>query len=195
MAAPLLFLNQDGKLLDLIRKGDEEALVALYASNRRPVTALVTRNNGTAEDAHDVLQEALIVLWERVRQGKFEAHARLSTFIFATARNIWLRQLARRRRETPTDLQEESTPSSDPSPLDEMVESEMAERVARALSHLGEPCKTLLLLFYWEEASMEEIAERLGFANADTAKSKKYQCKKALTDLLREYGSDYARTS
>jgi RNA polymerase sigma factor (sigma-70 family) len=190
MAAPLQFLSHDAKLLDLMRKGDEEALATLFSLNRKPITALVTRNQGTVEDAHDVLQEAVIVLWERVRQGKFEAHAKLSTFVFATARNIWLRQLARRRRETPADLQEEAAPSSDPSPLDEMMESEMAERVARAMSRLGEPCKTLLLLFYWEEASMEEIAERLGFANADTAKSKKYQCKKALTVLLSEFGSD-----
>jgi RNA polymerase sigma factor (sigma-70 family) len=194
MAAPLLFLNQDAKLLDLIRKGDEEALVALYSSNQRPVTALVTRNHGSVDDANDVLQEALIVLWERVRQGRFEARAKLSTFVFATARNIWLRQLARRRHEAPADLQRDATPSSDPSPLDVMMESEMAKRVAQALSRLGEPCKTLLMLFYWEEAPMQDIAERLGFANAETAKSKKYQCKKALTNLLREYGSENVRT-
>jgi RNA polymerase sigma factor (sigma-70 family) len=189
MAAPLLFLHQDAKLLHLIRMGDEEALVTLYAANRRPVTALVMRHHGSQDDAHDVLQEAVVVLWERVRQGKFEARAKLSTFIFATAKNIWLRRLARQRREMPTDLQDEIQPSADPSPLDEMVETETAERVARALTRLGEPCKTLLMLFYWEEASMEEIAGRLGFANAETAKSKKYQCKKALTNLLREYGS------
>jgi len=57
--------------------------------------------------------------------------------------------------------------------------------VRDALDRLGEPCRTLLILFYWEEASMEEIASRLGFANAETAKSKKYQCKKALEQILR----------
>ncbi|MGB6649412.1 MAG: sigma-70 family RNA polymerase sigma factor, partial [Bacteroidota bacterium] len=55
---------------------------------------------------------------------------------------------------------------------------------------LGEPCRTLLLLFYWEERSMGEIAVELGFANADTAKSKKYQCKKALEKLLAPYRDD-----
>jgi DNA-directed RNA polymerase specialized sigma24 family protein len=60
--------------------------------------------------------------------------------------------------------------------------------VKLALTKLGEPCKTLLILFYWEEASMEQIASRLGFANAETAKSKKYQCKKALQLLLQDIG-------
>jgi RNA polymerase sigma factor (sigma-70 family) len=190
MAAPLLFLNPDARILDLIRSGDEEALVRLYESNRRSVTALVTRNRGTIDDANDVLQEALVILWERVRQGRYEARAKLSTFVYATAKNIWLRHLARQRRETPMDMLPDTSPAEDPSPLEEMVVTETAARVAHALSRLGEPCKTLLTLFYWEEASMQEIAMRLGFANAETAKSKKYQCKQALHKLLRQDASD-----
>src|SRR5512136_746931 len=101
MARSLLFLNPDSRILDLIRKGDEGALVDLYRSSRRPVSAFVTRNSGSSDDAEDVLQEALVVLWERVRAGRFEYTAQLGTFVFATARNIWLRRLARKRRERP----------------------------------------------------------------------------------------------
>jgi DNA-directed RNA polymerase specialized sigma24 family protein len=39
-------------------------------------------------------------------------------------------------------------------------------------------------LFYWDEYSLEEIAAAMGFANAETVKSKKYQCKKALEQYL-----------
>jgi RNA polymerase sigma factor (sigma-70 family) len=188
MSAPVLFLDQDAKLLDRIRKGDEEALAALYRSNQRSVTALVTRNSGTVNDAADVLQESLVVLWERVRSGRYEQRAKLDTFLFATAKNVWLRRLARRRREIPAEIDPEETSSTDPSPLEAMIESERAQLVKLALTKLGEPCRTLLVLFYWEEASMEQIAARLGFANAETAKSKKYQCKKALQLLLRDIG-------
>jgi DNA-directed RNA polymerase specialized sigma24 family protein len=71
-----------------------------------------------------------------------------------------------------------------------MVETEEAAIIVRALHHLGEPCRKLLVLFYWEEYSMDEIASQLGFANAETAKSKKYQCKKALEILLRGARND-----
>ncbi len=77
MKPSLLFLNHDARILDLIRRGDEEALVMLYESNRRPVTAFVTRNTGTYDDAEDILQEALMVLWERVRAVRFEHTAKL----------------------------------------------------------------------------------------------------------------------
>ncbi|MEK7250491.1 MAG: sigma-70 family RNA polymerase sigma factor [Bacteroidota bacterium] len=184
MASPLFFLNTDAKILDLIRTGDDEGLVMLYEANRKPIRAFITHNNGTEDDAEDLLQEAVIVLWERVRANRFEYNARLSTFIYATVKNMWLRRLARMRRESPADIEQYTGRIEASSALDIMVESEEATMVNEALAQLGEPCKTLLILFYWEEESMEEIAKRLGFANAATAKSKKYQCKKSLQKLL-----------
>lgn len=185
MSPSLLFVHSDARILDQIRRGDEEALVALYHANERKVTALVTKNSGTVDDAQDILQEALVVLWERVKTGRFEYQAQLGTFIFATARNLWMRRLARMRREGPTTVDAENTPDGMPSVLDEMIESEEAAMVSSALDELGEPCRTLLLLFYWEEQSMVQIAEKMHFANAETAKSKKYQCKKALENIVR----------
>jgi RNA polymerase sigma factor (sigma-70 family) len=181
----LLFLNDDARILDQIRKGKDEALVRLYAMNERQVTSYVTRNNGSQDDAEDMLQEALVVLWERVRTGRYEHTAKISTFVFATVKNMWLRKIARSKREIASDMQNDLTPSNDGSVLDDMIETEEAEAVSAALNALGDPCRQLLLLYYWEELSMDEIAMQMNFANADTVKSKKYQCKKALRQLLR----------
>ncbi len=184
MKSPLVFLNSDARILDGIRRGDESALVDLYEANRRPIAALVMHNNGTSDDADDVLQDALIVLWERVRAGNYEHTAALGTFLYATARNLWLRRLARARREHPAAVDDDPPPSEDPSPLEELIDDEQSVAVRNALDRLGEPCRSLLVLFYWEEASMDEIARRLGLANAATAKSKKYQCKEQLKRLM-----------
>ena len=181
----LFFLNEDARILEQIRKGDEEALVRLYQTNERQVSAFIRRNNGTAEDAKDMMQEALVILWERVRAGRYEHTARISTFIFATVKNMWLRRLARGRREITSDMGNDLNPSNGASVLDEIIEAEKAAQIASALNRLGDPCRKLLFLYYWEELAMEEIATQMGFANADTVKSKKYQCKKALEKLLK----------
>ena len=185
MQTSLFFLNNDSKLLDAIRNGEEKALVELFSQNRRPITSLVARNQGTEDDAEDVLQEAMVVLWERVRSGSFEYQAKLSTYIYATARNIWFRRLARHRRELPATEETFDVAADDATPLEEMEENERVAAVQKAMEQIGNPCRDLLLLFYWEERSMEEIAMKLGFANADTVKSKKYQCKKSLEHLVR----------
>jgi DNA-directed RNA polymerase specialized sigma24 family protein len=82
--------------------------------------------------------------------------------------------------------------SGDATPLEDMEENERVLAVQKGMEQIGNPCRDLLLLFYWEERSMEEIAVKLGFANADTVKSKKYQCKKSLELLVRKMlgGSD-----
>ena len=186
MRRPLQFLTTDARILDMLRQGDEEALTMLYRSNRKPVTAFVLKNNGTPDDAEDMLQEALIILWERVRSGRFEYAAKLDTFVYATVKNMWMRRLFRKRREVAASPNPDESPSDARSALEEMVSGEESRIVRDAVDELGEPCRTLLLLFYWEELSMEDIATRLGFANAETAKSKKYQCKKALQTLLQK---------
>jgi RNA polymerase sigma factor (sigma-70 family) len=192
MQTPFFFLNNDSKLLDAIRNSDEEALVELFHRNRLPITSLVTRNQGSEDDAEDVLQEAMVVLWERVRSGSFEYQAKLSTFIYATAKNIWFRRLARHRRELHATEEALDVATDDASPLEELEEKERVLAVQKAMEQMENPCRDLLLLFYWEDRSMEEIAMKLGFANADTVKSKKYQCKKSLEHLVRTMlgGSD-----
>jgi RNA polymerase sigma factor (sigma-70 family) len=186
MQTPLFFFNEDSKLLEGLRNGDDSALEDLFYKNRRPIAALVTRNHGTVDDAEDVLQEALIILWERVHKGTYEYQAKLSTFIYATAKNIWLRRLARQRRELPSVQETFEIPVTDSNPIEELEENERIVAVQHAMEKIGNPCRDLLLLYYWEEQSMEEISRQLGFANADTVKSKKYQCKKALEKLVKK---------
>lgn len=185
MATQFFFLNPDAGLLEQIRQGDEQALASLYRSNRKAITGFVTRNNGSVDDAEDMLQEALVVLWERVRAGRFEQSSKLSTFIFATVRNMWMRKLSRIKRETPSAIDPERYADDCSTPLEELLENEVVTGIQQALDRLGEPCRKLLLLFYWEELSLGAIAKELRFANADTVKSKKYQCKKALEKLLK----------
>jgi RNA polymerase sigma factor (sigma-70 family) len=189
MKASLLFFDKDSRILDGIRRGDEGALVELFHGSERAVTSMVLRNSGTSDDARDVLQEAIVVLWERIRNGRYEQSAKLGTFVFATARNLWLQRLARRRREIPHSPDPPDVPDESGSPLDMLVESDEARLVAEALAGLGEPCRSLLLFWYWEELTLEEIAKRMGYANTDTVKSKKYQCKKGLEKLLRAAGA------
>jgi RNA polymerase sigma factor (sigma-70 family) len=184
MKPSLLFLTSDAKILDLIRTGDEKALVTLYESNRKPIAAYIARNSGTTEDAQDVLQESLVILWERIRAGRFEYKAQLNTFIYATVRNLWSQRLRKKKHLSSAEIDPEAHEDQSPSVLDSLISTEQVEMVRDALVTIGEQCRKLLLLFYWEEQTMEEIAVRLKFANADTAKAKKYQCKKALERAL-----------
>jgi RNA polymerase sigma factor (sigma-70 family) len=174
--------EQQDLLLQRIREGEMAALTDLYRSCRNMVRAHVTRNSGSTEEADDILQDALVVFWQRVRSNRFEQKAQPGTFVFAVARNLWFRQLARKKRLRPIDGADFG--NDEPSIIDEIDQRQESRDLQAALNRLSDQCRTLLMAFYWEELSMEEIAVRFGFANAETAKSKKYQCKQALKKFL-----------
>ena len=185
MSPSIQFFNRESKILHLIRNGNEEGLVMLFEETRTMAVTYIKRNSGTETDAEEVLQEAVVILWEKVRAGSFEAQSKLSTFLMGVIKNLWARRLARRRRETPM-ADEFDPPAGEESLLDGLIREEQVDAMRKAMSRISELCRKVLLMFYWEEKSMEEIAADLGLANAETAKSKKYQCRKSLETHLRK---------
>ena len=185
MSPIIRFFDRESKILHLLRTGEETGLVMLFEDARPMAESYLKRNSGTAEDAEELLQEAVVILWENVRRGTFEHEAKLTTYLMGVIKNLWARRLSARKRETPLSEQVDP-PSEDDSALDALIRDEQVDSVRRAMERISEVCRKILLLFYWEERSMEEIAASMGLANADTAKSKKYQCRKNLERHLRE---------
>jgi RNA polymerase sigma factor (sigma-70 family) len=190
MAARLFVLNDESDMIARVRRGDRKALLALFDMNRRSIVSLITRNGGSSDEAEDVLQDAVIVLWERIRSGRFEQKAAMGTFLYAVAKRLWLQRLAKRKREPVQDIDPDTAAGDDAHPGEEAEREEEEAAVRSALGRLDAPCRSLLLLFYWECLPMEEIASLLGYANAQTMKAKKYQCKERLRHLLKELDHD-----
>ncbi len=191
---PLLSFTPEKEFLNRIRNNDRTVLGELFLRYERMVRSYVTGNGGDQADAEDMLQEAIIVLWQNVCSGKFELTSRLSTYLLGVVKNKWrAEQRKRSRLESDADLGDYE--DGNPSALDGVLSDEQRQRVRTALNALSEICRELLTLFYFEERSMAEIARLLGFANADVAKAKKYQCKKALATLLKEPAPEAERRS
>lgn len=178
----------DEQIILKIRQGDEKMLVLLYKRNFDPIRALVQRNSGGRADAEDILQEALVILWQKAQQASFTLSAKLDTFIYSIARNLWLKNLRKNGRLVATSFNEaESLDPPAEAEGDMQEENDQAAILSRYMMQLSDNCRQLLSLFYFDRLDMEEIAERLQLANAQTAKAKKYQCKKKLEALIRTH--------
>lgn len=165
-----------------ICKGDERALEFLYKKYYRMMTKLVITNSGTEEEARDIYQEALIVFWQKATSGNLVLTSKISTYIYSICQNLWRKELDRKKR---LSNEERDTPVT--------MDNDSAERekiILKCIESLGDTCKKVLMYYYFEELSMQDIAEKLGFANTDTAKTKKYKCKKKLDDLIKAQYSE-----
>lgn len=167
----------DQEILDRIKKGDESALDFLYKKNYKMMVNMIIKNNGTEEEAKDVYQEALLAFWQKAASGKLEMTSKISTYIYSICQNLWRKELDRKSR-----LRNEE---KDGAVTDGHDEQERIRIINQCINELGETCKKILFYFYYDDYSMDEIAEKLGFANADTAKTKKYKCKKELDKLIK----------
>ncbi len=180
-----LSLFPEKGLLNRIKNRDRTVLGELFTRYAKMVRGYVVANGGHETDADDLLQEAIIVLWQNVCSGRFELTSKVSTYVMGIVKNTWRAEQRRRRRlssETDGDREVDDRPSG----LDALINAEKVEAVRQALNCLKPVCRELLMLFYFEERSLRDIARIMGFANADVVKAKKYQCKKALAALLRQ---------
>lgn len=183
--------NNEKSLLQGLAKNDKRAIETIYKDNYNIVQALVVNNNGTAEDAKDVFQEAMIVLYEKVQSGSFELNCQIRTFIYSVSRRLWLKRLLLQNRFHLSEGHEDMISVDDEVEDHEKRATEFA-MMERAMSGLGEPCKSLLEAFYLQKRSMQEIAASFGYTNAENAKNQKYKC---LVRLKKLFFSQYKNES
>jgi len=158
---------------------------ALYLRHRRPFIAWAAKQFGLAqEDALDVYQEAIIAFVRNVRAGRYDpAASEPSTYLFAIGRNQALNALRRRKgrdARNVSDLRIAHSPESE----QRHDEEHNAHLIAGGMAALSEKEREILRLYYSEERSMTEIAEAMGYHNADVAKKMKYVAFRKIAALI-----------
>lgn len=165
----------DQEILVRLKQGDENTLDLLYKQHYRMMVKMIVKNNGSEEEAKDIYQESLIILWQKVRDQDFVLTSKISTYLYSICLNLWRKELERKKRF--------SYEVAEGSEIIEMDRDERISIINKCIQKLGETCRDILTYYYFDRLSMVEIAEKMGFANSDTSKTKKYKCKKEL-DLL-----------
>lgn len=168
----------DEKLLQQLSAGDENALKHIYRYHFKSVLHMVTTNSGNEDDAKDIYQDAICVLYDAARKPNFQMTCSINTYIYSVSKNLWLKEL-RKRSGGETRLKEEDDyidyDSSDD--IENFATQELRiDKMNESLKELGEPCQTIITDFFFQKLSMEEIAAKMGYTNADNAKNQKYKC-------------------
>jgi RNA polymerase sigma factor (sigma-70 family) len=167
--------NEKGLLQGLARS-DKKAVETIYRSHYNMVHSLIINNSGSADDAKDVFQETMIVLYEKVRAGGFELNCQIKTYVYSVSRRIWLKRLHQMNQYAPAlQSMENSVPVEEEMEQLEKINDEF-QAMEKAIGSLGEPCKSLLEAYYFHKKNMQEIAAGFGYTNADNAKNQKYKC-------------------
>lgn len=177
-------LEHEIQLLKGLAENDQMATETIYRENFPMIQSFILNNNGSIEDARDIFQEAMIVLYEKSRSATFSLNCQIRTYVYSVCRRLWLKRLQQLNKfSSQVESLEETIP----------VEEEIEEHEKRnadfilmehAMGKIGEPCKSLLDAYYLQKKSMQEIASEFGYTNADNAKTQKYKCLLRLKKLF-----------
>ena len=152
------------------------------------------------DDIEDLYQQAFLAIYENLQAGRVREDTSWSSYIIQIGLNLATKEL---RHSGITNSIYESGGDNEEghqqiSKTVELLLSQLTTEdeslyqnvdalslLGDELNHTPEPCNSIIRLFYYDDMSMEEIAVAVNFKNATTAKSKKSQCMKSLTDRVK----------
>lgn len=183
-----IILNLDKEILQSIRSGqNSQVLNYLYKTTLRKVRHYIFRHGGNIEEANDIFQDAVVVLFNKVRQNVFDEKFSIDAFVFTVAKNFWINKV---RNETRHRLRHDEIISFlsqdfENNILADLIRKERSSAVAKLFENLNDKCKELLYYYNHEGLSMKEISIKLGYRSEQVTKASHYRCKQFLINLVK----------
>jgi RNA polymerase sigma-70 factor (ECF subfamily) len=175
---------EEALLISRARDGDQEAFRQLVERYQGAVYNLAYRMLGDPGDAEDAAQEIFVRIYRQL--GRYDPARKFSTWVLAIATNYCIDQLRRRRMQlVPLENIIPWARAREAGPEGEAITQEARDEVQRLITRLPEKYRAPLVLRYFEELSMIEIAEVLGMPEG-TVKTQIHRARKALGKLLAE---------
>ncbi len=174
--------NIEQQTLAALARGERAATEQIYRDNYHIVSGWIVKHGGVAGDVTDLFQEAMVVLFGKAQDSEFKLTCSIGTYLFAICKHLWYKRLNKNDKspEVLTDslgTDDDRTGIAYEDDISVHIEREAHyEQLEFALDDLGEPCRSLLKAFYYQEKSMQEIAADFGYTNPDNAKTQKYKC-------------------
>lgn len=175
--------SRDQDIIELIRRGHRDgAFEELLQRYQGKVYRLCCALLGNRTQAEDAAQESLIRVWKALE--RYDGRAALSSWIYAIARNRCLTALERRRT---LDAWQEPGEAAETAPAAAEPSDEHAQQLRELVELLPERLRRVLLLYYYEERSVGEVALMLGWPQG-TVKTALFRARAALAEMLNRRG-------
>lgn len=170
-------------ILGGLKSSDNDVLRYVYKKYYPEIRFFVIKNSGSDEDAKDTFQEALIVVYKKLKDDSLELTCSFKTYLYSVARNVWLRHLGKNRIKT-DELTDNQVFVEFEDNMDELLsEQERFRLYQKHFLTLHKDCQAILKMFL-EKISLREIQKKLSLKSEKYVKKRKYQCKEILVKRI-----------
>ncbi|HMO39459.1 MAG TPA: sigma-70 family RNA polymerase sigma factor [Saprospiraceae bacterium] len=181
--------HPDHRYIEALIRHENVLISEIYKNNAATITKLIVSNNGTAEDAQDIMQEVLLALYRQGQNG-FILTCPLQMFLYIACRNRWINKL-RGKKPKQVTIQEISGFMEDATTaVQDFEEQEAQDRLfSKHYQLLGPSCQEILRLSWTENDttqrrySLIDIAEKLNLSY-DYVRRKIGECRQQLLKMI-----------
>lgn len=184
--------KQGSVLLEAIKEGHPKTLEKLYDENRKPFVVWASQlYQCEDEDAIEIFQKAFTIFYFNVKNGKLiELTSSIKTYLFSIGKNLF-REKFRDKHNKLVNIEDVAYSSVvnekiDTNILDDYQKDHQKEVVRKLLDEIGDPCKTLLVLVYIHNYSVEAIVEEMNYSDERVVRKRKSLCLKKMREMVAE---------
>ncbi len=178
----------DAELVNALKHSTvkDGAIKAIYNEYSGLLENFVVNNNGSKDDAADIIQETIVAFIEIIEQNKYRGEATVESLLYSIARNLWLTELRKRSNsEYRNKIFEKSKGCTEHAIVDYLMQREQLAEIQQLFDKLGPNCKRLLMMVYYEELSMGDIIKKIpDYQNEQVLRNKKCKCMKQLAQMM-----------
>src|SRR3989337_3175001 len=146
------------------------------------VKDMIRKNNGNAEDAVDIFQDALMIFNRNLKNGTFRNESSIKTYIFSICKNLWLKEYIKKSKQLSAETEIMHDSRQD---FEYLINVEI---VTLLLNELKDDCRNVLTEFYYNGKSMSELKAIFNVNSIKAAKNNKWRCLGYLVKLFKERG-------
>ena len=171
----------DEAILEGLRLRSDYIINFIYKEYFPLIRFLVADNGGSGEDAEDIFQDGIIIIYNKINLNQLALTSSFKTYMYSVCRNLWLQKLHKRKAifERLTDVEEYIDIPDDLQKDGAIEETEMHRIIQIHFLSLQDDCQKVLRLFV-KNIPLREIALIMGFKTEKYAKTRKYLCKEEL---------------
>ncbi|MBG9375320.1 RNA polymerase sigma factor [Panacibacter sp. DH6] len=172
-------------------KNDREmnaAIRFIYRNYYGLLENYIVNNNGSKDDAADIIQETIVAFIEIVEENRFRGESSVKSFLYSITRNLWLTELRRKNSaDNRNKVFEKAKDTTEQEAVQHLIKKEYYNAIQALFEKLGDKCKQLLMLVYYEDLSMRDIVEKMpDYQNEQVLRNKKYKCMKQLEQMIQD---------
>ena len=174
-------------LLNGILRNDTVVLQYIYKNFYSKINFFIKKNSGDDDDANDIFQEAIIIMYRKLKANELVLDCTFETYLYSVSRFLWLKQLEKRKleKEKIKDNHEYNDDIYDDG-LEKVVDlNERYRLFQNHFANLGKDCQKILQL-YFDKVPLKNIAQIMGFKSEKYAKKRKFKCKEYLIKSIKQ---------